>query len=192
MFRLKKIIDSYNIGVEFLAQDAIAAARKLIGYRIYAKEADGSLTGGMITETEAYTADDAASHSFKGETPRNAMMFGPAGRIYVYFTYGIHWCMNIVTGEVGSGQAVLIRSILPDKNLELIRTRRKVKNDAELTNGPAKICQALGITGADNGEKLGENRFVLYPPVGDFTVRPTKRIGIKKDTHRLWRFIIDD
>ena len=186
------MIDSYNKRVEFLAQDATAVARKLIGYRIYAKEADGSLTGGMITETEAYTADDAASHSYKGETPRNAVMFAPAGHIYVYFTYGKHWCMNIVTGEPGSGQAVLIRSILPDKNLELIRTRRKVKNDTELANGPAKICQALGVTGADNGEKLGEKRFTLHPPIRKIAVASTERIGIKKDTHRLWRFIIDD
>ena len=178
--------------MDIFTYDAVKAARALIGYRIYVKEADGSLTGGIITETEAYTANDAASHSYRGETPRNTVMFGPAGRIYVYFTYGKHWCMNIVTGEVGSGQAVLIRSILPDKNLELIRTRRKVKNDTELANGPAKICQALGVTGADNGEKLGEKRFTLHPPIRKIAVASTERIGIKKDTHRPWRFIIDD
>lgn len=175
-----------------LLKGAVTAARRLIGYRLYATESDGSLTGGVITETEAYTAEDAASHSYKGKTPRNTVMFGPSGHIYVYFTYGMHWCMNIVTGEVGSGEAVLIRSIVPDKNVDLIRERRNVKSESELTNGPAKTCQALGVTGQDNGEKIGGGRFVLRPAVSSLDVAATERIGIKKDTHRLWRFVIDE
>lgn len=178
--------------VKLLDQDAVTVARMLIGYRIYAKESDGSLTGGMIAETEAYTAEDSASHSYRGETLRNAVMFGPAGHIYVYFTYGMHWCMNIATGETGVGEAVLIRSIVPDENIDLIRERRNAKIEADLTNGPAKICQALGVTGADNGEKIGGERFVLYPPKRKFSVKDTERIGIKKDTYRLWRFVIDE
>ena len=178
--------------MDILYQDTVTAARRLIGYRLYAVEPDGSLTGGVIVETEAYTAEDAASHSNRGETPRNAVMFGPPGHIYVYFTYGMHWCMNIVTGTEGNGEAVLIRSIIPDKNLDLIRERRNVKKEAELTNGPAKICQALGVSGADNGEKIDAGRFVLLPPTKKLKTVATERIGIKKDTHRLWRFVIDE
>src|SRR6478735_247431 len=147
---------------QFLARPAPEVARDLIGYRLYACEADGSLTGGVIIETEAYTADDAASHSYRGETPRNRVMFGPAGHIYVYFTYGMHWCMNIVTGKKGEGEAVLIRALRPDQGLERITKRRHGRQG--LTNGPAKICQALAVTGSDNGQSLGAGRFVLLPP----------------------------
>lgn len=177
--------------MDILTQDAVTVARHLIGFRIYSRELDGTLTGGMITESEAYTAEDAASHSYRGETPRNTVMFGPPGHIYVYFTYGMHWCMNIVTGAKGSGEAVLIRSIIPDKNIDLIYERRNVKNEADLTNGPAKICQALGVTGVDNGEKIDAGRFVLLPPTQTLKTVATERIGIKKDTQRLWRFVID-
>lgn len=177
--------------MDIFRQDAVTAARELIGYRLYVREADGSLTGGMIIETEAYTAEDAASHSYRGETPRNKVMFGAGGYIYVYFTYGMHWCMNIVTGLQGSGEAVLIRGIVPEKNIELIRERRKVKGDADLTNGPAKLCQALGVTGADNGARIGAERFVLSAPVAMVKVKRTERIGIKRDTHRLWRFVCE-
>lgn len=174
---------------DLLARGAVAAARELIGWQLYVREADGSLTGGTIIETEAYTAEDAASHSYRGETPRNRIMFGPAGHIYVYFTYGMHWCVNIVTGQTGSGEAVLIRAIHPDQGLERMHERRG-RPDAELANGPAKLCQALGITGVDNGAVIGGERFVLLPPDGASRhVQATQRIGIKQDTHRLWRFI---
>lgn len=173
----------------FLTQPAPEVARKLIGHRMYVREADGSLTGGIIIETEAYTAEDAASHSYRGETVRNKAMFGPAGRIYVYFTYGMHWCMNIVTGETGSGEAVLIRALRPDKGMKRMQSRRKQQ---DLTGGPAKLCQALGVTGSDNGEELGGDRFVLLSPTGEkLDIRVTERIGIRQDTHRLWRFVAD-
>lgn len=177
----------------FLEQGAVVAARELIGWRLYVREQDGSLTGGKIVETEAYTGEDMASHSYRGQTPRNEVMFGPAGRIYIYFTYGMHWCMNIVTGQKGQGEAVLIRAIIADKNLNLVQARRGDKPSQELTNGPAKVCQALGVNGSDNGARLNQKRFLLLPPNGP---RPkfmaTKRIGIKSDTHRLWRFIAKD
>lgn len=170
--------------------DAVTAAQKLIGYRMYAKQADGSLVGGMIIETEAYTAQDAASHSFGGETLRNKVMFGKAGRLYVYFTYGMHWCANIVTGPVGSGQAVLIRALTPDQGLDYMRKNRLGRPDTELTNGPAKLCQALSITGLDNGAIIGDKRIILLPPKGEPpSIRATTRIGIRRDRHRLWRFI---
>lgn len=172
-----------------LAVDAVTAAQKLIGWRLYTLEADGTKVGGTITETEAYNQDDAASHSFKGRTPRTEVMFGPAGRVYVYFTYGMHWCMNIVAGPEGRGEAVLVRSLQPDEGIEIIRTRRKNKSDHELVNGPAKVCQALAITGADNKAELNKGRFLLLPPTAKIAFEATERIGISKDTHRLWRFV---
>ncbi len=173
----------------FLRQDAVTAARTLIGYGLYAIEADGSKTGGIITETEAYNQDDAASHSYKGRTPRTEVMFGPAGHIYVYFTYGMHWCMNIVAGPKGRGEAVLIRAIKPDVGIKIMRKRRNNRPDYELTNGPAKVCQALGVTGKDGGKKIDGTRFLLTPPKQRTKYEATERIGITKDTHRLWRFV---
>lgn len=177
---------------DFLEQGAVSAARELIGWRLYIREADGSLTGGRIVETEAYTQADAASHSYNGQTPRNEIMFGEAGYIYVYFTYGMHWCMNIVTGKKGEGEAVLIRAIEPNKGLDKIVARRSGRPDHELTNGPAKVCQALGISGADNGARLNHKRFlILTPTKPGLKVTAVKRIGIRNDTHRLWRFIAE-
>lgn len=177
--------------LDLLSEDTVEVAKQLIGWRIYAREADSSLTGGTIIETEAYTQDDAASHSYRGKTAGNKTMFGPAGRIYVYFTYGMHWCVNIVTGPKGRGEAVLIRSIQPDSGIDTMRQRRGFRPDKELTNGPAKLCQALAITGKDNGAVLNQGRFVLKPPKHGlaFNIIATKRIGIKHDTHRQWRFV---
>lgn len=174
--------------IVFLQQNAPDVAAQLIGWRFFA-DSSGGVTGGTIIETEAYTQDDTASHSYRGQTPRNAVMFGEAGAIYVYFTYGMHWCMNIVTGPAGSGQAVLVRAIWPEQGLPLMRQRRGGVPDARLTDGPAKLCQALGITGADNGQIVGVGRFTLRPPQGQLpAVVATPRIGIRRDKHRLWRF----
>jgi DNA-3-methyladenine glycosylase len=174
-------------------QDAVTAAQQLIGYRFYVKQTDHSLVGGMIIETEAYTAQDAASHAFHGETMRNKVLFGRAGRLYVYFVYGMHWCANIVTGPTGSGQAVLIRALAPDQGMDFIRKRRAGRPNPELTNGPAKVCQALGISGTDNGAVIDGERFVLLPPKGSPPpIRATTRIGIRHDRQRLWRFIVAD
>jgi DNA-3-methyladenine glycosylase len=147
------------------------------------------LVGGVITETEAYTEDDAASHSYKGETPRSKVMFGPAGHVYVYFTYGMHYCLNIVTGKPSSGEAVLIRALVLDKGLGIARRRRN-RPDSELTDGPAKVCQALGVGLADNGEPIDGGRFVLLPPLRSYAITVTKRIGISRGKEALWRFVI--
>lgn len=178
--------------LEFLKGDAVTVAQELLGWRLYAKGPASKLVGGPIYETEAYTQYDAASHSFNGETPRTKVMFGPAAHVYVYFTYGMHWCMNIVVGERGKGEAVLIRALRLDEGLDSARERRNHRPDAELTNGPAKVCQALMVTGEDNGLKLNDSRIVLLPPAdepGKITITP--RIGISKDMHRLWRFTLD-
>lgn len=172
-----------------LGQDAVTVARELIGARLYVTTSAGEKVGGMIVETEAYNQDDAASHSYKGQTPRTEVMFGPAGRLYVYFTYGMHWCMNIVAGQSGRGEAVLIRAIEPDSGVVIMRKRRGDRPDHELTNGPAKLCQALGITGQNNGEKVNNGHIILLPRDQKHRTEATERIGISRDTHRLWRFI---
>lgn len=174
-----------------LQRGAVEAARGLIGWGLYSREPDGTLVGGRIVETEAYSQEDAASHTYNGRTARNETMFKQAGHVYVYFTYGMHWCMNLVTGQADHGQGVLIRAIKPDKGLDIIRERRGNRPDYELMNGPAKLCQALAVTGADNGTAIEGSRFVLLPPEPGYApdIQATERIGIKKDTHRLWRFI---
>jgi DNA-3-methyladenine glycosylase len=178
---------------KLLEKGSVTVAKSLIGWRFYVIEQDGSHTGGVITETEAYTEEDAASHSYRGRTPRTEIMFGPACRLYVYFTYGMHWCVNIVTGLEGHGEAVLLRAIVPDSELDRIQQRRGNRPNTEFTNGPAKLCQALGIIGTDNGAVLNEGRFLLLPPKQKVLhIETTKRIGISKDAHRLWRFVTTD
>lgn len=150
-------------------------------------ERDGVVTSGRIVETEAYTADDPASHSFGGPTRRNAVMFGPAGHVYVYLSYGVHCCANVVTGRRGDGQAVLLRAIDPVAGTEVMRRRR---GREPLADGPGKLCQALGIDLADDGADLTEGAIRI---VDDGTPPPTvpiagPRVGITKATDRLWRF----
>ena len=110
---------------------------------------------GRIVEVEAYRSDEPASHTFRGRTPRNSVMFGPAGHLYVYFSYGMHHCANVVTGAAGEGQAVLVRAITPVAGLEEMRSRRPPGTaEARLTDGPGKLCQALGLTLADSGRDV--------------------------------------
>jgi DNA-3-methyladenine glycosylase len=157
-------------------------------------ERDGVVTSGRIIETEAYTADDPASHSFRGPTPRNAVMFGVAGRLYVYRSYGIHWCANVVTGAVGDGQAVLLRAVIPVDGIDVMRCRREGRSDAELTNGPGKLCAALGITGEHDGAELSAAASPIRI-VDDGTRPPTDllvgpRVGITRAADTPWRFRI--
>jgi DNA-3-methyladenine glycosylase len=159
---------------------------------------------GRIVEVEAYKgAVDAASHAYRGLTPRTAIMFGPGGYLYVYFTYGMHWCANVVCGPEGQAGAVLIRALAPLRGLDEMRAARGpvARRDRDLCNGPAKLCQALGITGADNGVDLvGRTRpaaSVRAAPsvrlLDDGTPPPKspaqgRRIGIKVATEEPWRF----
>jgi DNA-3-methyladenine glycosylase len=150
---------------------------------------------GRIVEVEAYHgANDAASHAYRGLTPRTAIMFGPPGFLYVYFTYGMHWCANVVCGPDGEAAAVLIRALAPLHGLEAMRAARpKARRDLELSNGPAKLCQALGITGADNGTDLLATRGAGVRLGDDGTPPPRRpgrgtRIGIKEATEKRWRF----
>ena len=144
---------------------------------------------GRIVEVEAYREDDPASHSYRGRTPRTAVMFGPAGHLYAYFTYGMHYCANIVTGADGHGAAVLLRAVTPIDGIDVMLDRRNGRRD--LADGPAKLCQAFGIGPAHNGADLCTAADIgLYddgtPPPEHPIVGP--RIGISKAVDLPWRF----
>jgi DNA-3-methyladenine glycosylase len=161
-------------------------ARRLIGVTLLI---DG--VGGRIVETEAYDRDDPASHSFNGPTPRNAAMFGPPGRAYVYRSYGIHWCLNFVCREEGHGAGVLIRAIEPTAGLERMRARRGLEDTHLLCAGPGRVGQALAVDASFNGLPLDAPPFQLLPaPEGqpDVQVDVGPRIGISKAVELAWRF----
>lgn len=168
------------------------AAQRLLGCYLL-REIDGKHLVGRIVETEAYDQHDAASHSYRGKTPRNDVMFGPAGYLYVYFTYGMHYCCNVVTGSVGQGAAVLIRAIEPLQEEEYMRSRRHAVG-AQLTNGPAKLCQALAIDKHLNGHDLRKSplRLIIQPPLGAEAIVQTTRIGINQARDVPWRFYIQN
>ena len=148
---------------------------------------------GRIVEVEAYRSDDPASHTFRGRTARNATMWGPGGHLYVYFTYGMHFCANVVTSTEGDGQAVLLRATVPLRGLDTMRHRRGGRPDRSLADGPAKLCQAFGLDrahdGADlvNGSHIGITDDGTPPPA-----RPvvTPRIGIRVATDVPWRWLV--
>ncbi len=174
---------------ELLRHDVLSAAEQLLGWSLIST-AGGERTSVTITETEAYAGTaDPASHAYRGPTPRNATMFGPAGSLYVYRSYGIHWCMNVVVGEPGIAHAVLLRAGVPTEGVETIERRRG--RSVDLANGPGKLCQALGVTGDLDGTDLrsGPVRLVAGPGCGERKVERTPRIGISKATERLWRFV---
>lgn len=136
---------------------------------------------------------DPASHAFGGPSKRNAAMFEAAGTVYVYFTYGMHFCMNIVTGEKGHGQGVLLRALEPVDGIDLMRIRRRgIVDIKQLTNGPAKLAQAMGINLSMRGLQLGNSHLKLEPGIEVSDVVQTTRIGINKATDRHWRFYIAD
>jgi DNA-3-methyladenine glycosylase len=156
----------------FFARDATVVAPELLN-KVFV--VDGC--SGRITEVEAYTSDDPASHCYRGRTPRNAVMFGPPGHLYVYFTYGMHHCVNIVTGSDGDGQAVLLRAIEPIDGLDTMRARRGPVPARALTDGPGKLTEALGLDLADNG-RIADVFDDGVPPPEEPRIGP--RIGIKQ------------
>lgn len=162
---------------------AIELAPLLIGATLLV---DG--VGGIIVETEAYEADDPASHSFAGQRPRNRAMFGPPLTAYVYRSYGVHWCVNIVTGPVGHGAAVLLRAIEPTAGLAVMAERRRTAEPRLLASGPGRLTEALGISIAHDGLPLGAPPFGLIPRDGTPDIVAGPRIGITKATDRPWRF----
>jgi DNA-3-methyladenine glycosylase len=144
--------------------------------------------GGMIVEVEAYHHTDPAAHSYIGCTPRNAVMFGPAGYAYVYRSYGIHWCLNFVCEEEGSASAVLVRALEPTQGLAPMRRRRGLDGERALCSGPGKLCEALGVTIKHNGLALDRPPFELRAREAVPEIATGPRIGITKAVAEPWRY----
>lgn len=178
---------------KLLSGPAEVVAPRLLGCRLR-RTVDGVELSGKIVETEAYSQDDVASHSYRGETPRTRVMFGPPGFLYVYFTYGMHYCCNVVTGRAGHGSAVLIRALEPLTGADVMSANRRGLGGAALTNGPAKLCQALRIGKQLNGHDLraAPLRLELAPPIPQEQIIQTTRIGISQGQDVPWRFYIKD
>lgn len=172
------------------AQSWEVAPRLLGSYLV--RQLDGRKLVCKIVETEAYDQADAASHSYHGRTPRTDIMFGPPGHLYVYFSYGMHYCCNVVTGPEGYGSAVLIRAVKPLEGLDVMRRLRHDAADSQLTNGPGKTCQALGIDKQLNGHDLHKSPLVLIlkEPLLTTEVAQAMRVGISEAKDKLWRFYV--
>ncbi len=175
----------------FLAGDVVDVAQRLLGCELV-RELNGRELVARIVETEAYHQLDAASHSYRGRTARTEVMFGPPGMAYVYFTYGMHFCFNVVCGPAGEGAGVLIRAAEPVAGIADMRHNRPNVRDDHLANGPAKLCQALAIDRRLNGHDLRTQplRLRVRPPLEPSEITQTTRIGITRDIGRPWRFYI--
>ena len=167
----------------FFARSVHEVAPELIGVTLLV---DGA--GGPIVEVEAYDEDDPASHSFRGMTARTASMFGPAGHAYVYRSYGIHWCLNLVCGEEGRAEAALVRALEPRLGLEAMRERRGLDAERALCSGPGKLCRALGITRVHDGLALDEPPFELLARDAEPVLAVGPRIGITRAVEQPWRY----
>lgn len=172
----------------FYERDTVQVAHDLVGRMLVHRSAEGE-TAGIIVETEAYGPEDPANHAFRGKTPRNAHMFGPAGRAYVYLSYGVNWCFNAVTGGEGVGEAVLIRALEPMEGIALMRSRRGTDDVRLLCSGPGRLCKAMGISIHQNGLDLTTSELTIGGEA-DLAIRPvpSTRIGISTAADRLWRF----
>jgi DNA-3-methyladenine glycosylase len=168
---------------DFFARSVHEVAPELIGATLLF---DG--VGGTIVEVEAYDQDDPASHGFRGRTARTASMFGPPGHAYVYRSYGIHWCLNLVCAEAGRAEAALVRALEPTSGLEVMRERRRLEKPRALCSGPGKLCQALGITRAHDGLPLDEPPFELVARETAPVVAAGPRIGITRAVDHPWRY----
>jgi DNA-3-methyladenine glycosylase len=181
----------------FYSQDTVAVARALLG--CYLVHLEGEQTAaGRIVETEAYLTGDPASHAFRGKTKRAAVMFGPPGYAYVYLIYGLHTCLNVVTGPEEQGEAVLFRALEPVQGVATMQSRRRTIRPTLLCSGPARLTQAFAITLALNGRPLFQGDYQLWsadsfpsvPPIEDNAIVQTTRIGISKAANLPLRFYI--
>ncbi len=189
-----------KLPAEFYERYVLDVAPDLLG-KIFVRRTGDLILSGKIVEVEAYDGSiDRAAHSYNGRTDRTAVMFDGTGVLYVYFTYGMHYCANVVTGKAGQGQAVLIRGIEPSQGIGHMALKRfgvktpDKKQHQNLTNGPAKICRAFGITKEQNGTDLTGNEIYILDqqrlPGSD--IKTSKRIGIKKSVELPWRYYIKD
>jgi DNA-3-methyladenine glycosylase len=167
----------------FFARSVHEVAPDLIGATLLV---DG--VGGTIVEVEAYHHTDPAAHSYIGMTPRNAVMFGPPGFLYVYRSYGIHWCMNFVCEEAGSASAILIRALEPVEGIAAMQRRRGRKETRDLCSGPGKVCEALGVAIRHNGLPLDRPPFELRARTSQPPIVTGPRIGITKAVDNPWRY----
>jgi DNA-3-methyladenine glycosylase len=173
-------------------KDVETLAKDLLGCELVHETSEGRAAG-IIIETEAYHQTDEASHSYRGKTKRTGIMFGPPGRAYVYFTYGMHWCFNVTAEEAGVGAAVLIRALEPIEGIELMKKHRDKEHESELCSGPSKLVQAMGIGKEDYGKPLFEGALHIKPrKITNFKVAIGPRIGISKAKDKKWRFWIQD
>ncbi len=194
----------------FYLRPTTHVARDLLG-KYFVRKLKGKTLVGRVIETEAYCEGDLASHSYRGKTKRNEVMFGRSGYLYVYFTYGMHFCANVVTREEGIGEAVLIRAVEPVEGIEVMMKNRQrgtgagekrgstkridgeaTKELANLTNGPAKFCEAFGIGRKENGtDLLGDEIFIAHgEKIAASTIGRSTRIGIRNGTEKKWRFFV--
>jgi DNA-3-methyladenine glycosylase len=170
---------------DFFARSVHDVAPGLIGVTLLV---DG--VGGTIVEVEAYDHEDPAAHGYGGRTPRNASMFGPPGHAYVYRSYGIHWCLNLVCEEEGVASAVLLRALEPTYGIEAMRERRGVDDERLLASGPGRLCQALAVTRDHDGLALDQPPFELLARTREPELAIGPRIGITKAAERPWRYAL--
>jgi DNA-3-methyladenine glycosylase len=181
--RLRKCCMPRTLSRSFFSRSVHEVAPDLIGATLLFAG-----VGGRVVEVEAYHHTDPAAHSFHGPTERNAVMFGPPGFTYVYRSYGIHWCLNFVCEPKGSAAAVLIRALEPTEGIGLMRRRRGVAEERLLCSGPGRLCEALGITRAQNGFALDRPPFAILGRTETAEVIAGPRIGITKAAELPWRY----
>jgi DNA-3-methyladenine glycosylase len=170
---------------EFFARSVHEVAPDLVGATLLV---DG--VGGRIVEVEAYDHEDPAAHGYRGRTARNASMFGPAGHAYVYRSYGIHWCLNLVCEDEGTASAVLLRALEPARGLDAMRARRGVDDPRLLCSGPGRLCQALGVTREHDGLPLDDLPFRLQSREEPVEVAAGARVGITRAAELPWRYAL--
>ena len=182
----------------FYVRPTLQVARDLLGKLIVVRHGGRRLVG-KIVEAEAYREGDPASHSYRGKTKRNEVMFWKGGHLYVYFTYGMHFCANVVTGREGTGEAVLIRAVEPIEGVEVMKRNRlrthQLTNHHSLlglTNGPARFCQAFGIAREQNGtDLLGDEIYLLHGErIAQSRIERSGRIGVTNGGEKRWRFFV--
>jgi DNA-3-methyladenine glycosylase len=173
------------LSTAFFARSVHDVAPDLIGVTLLV---DG--VGGPIVEVEAYDPTDPASHAYRGPTPRNAAMFGPPGHAYVYRSYGIHWCLNLVCEEEGTAAAVLLRALEPTYGVQRMRERRRLDEPRLLAAGPGRLCEALGVTGEHDGRALDRPPFVLLARTDEPEIAVAPRIGITRGADQPWRYLL--